>query len=527
MKFDPIRTFGALLGALLTVACGETPVASNYQLTLVPQALDGQDPFLGEPMVKLMTQEPGAEPVFQVLGPATGSFELGEQPPLAPGSIIGLTLEEGGAEDASLDPGRLVAWGAVGLVDGLGVDQPPLQLDVLVPIVDELATLGRIAESRRTMLGAAAQVPGTGEVFLFGGCTDPLALSNTSTTRILRMAPVDEGDWEFDTLDAKLPALEGGPGRVAFAAAPVLDEDGVWRILVAGGRASQSEYNPSAYSRWMGLFDPTSQEWVWEKAKGLSVGRTEHMMVPLEGGKVLIVGGWGQVFGDAATFDLYDPSRRQVVASGDLPGTGTIGTMAASLGVDGALVCGGADAPNATVPYAPLAGCARISAAGEVFQAAELPIPLAFGGMVGLGDGRVLVTGGVDVGVPNEQVVPALQRAFVYENNKWREVGELAAPRAHHVMVPLGDGGALVIGGSEDGGLVFPRPLLPRNCMERFDPRANTFQETSCGDTGRGALPTLAWSAGEHAFLLEGFFSDFNVVEGGRVFGIVGLAPSF
>lgn len=494
---------------------------SDYTLTLTPRVIDGQDPFAGSATVKLWVQAPGEEPVVTFVGGADGSTEMTEQPPIATGSRVGLVVEANGADDGSWSPAALQAWGATEVDEELGKGTGEVTLTVLVPAAYQVGAMDRLTDARSSFHTAAAMLP-SGDVLLFGGARYH-DLSGEESDRILRLTDVNNGDWSFTPVGTKLP------DALAGRSATMVEVEGRPMVFVAGGGVRLGDtYSNTELSQWAGLYDPENDAWYWDKAKALPDGFAEHRAVAMANGNVLIVGRHPVLVMEAALFAVFDPDTQKIVADGTLDGLGSLGIMAAPLGLDGALVCGGAliQDRDFTQPVAPVDACVRVDLQGSVRSADSLPQPTAWGSMVGLADGSVLLTGGLHQPAMQFESAAASGQALRYANGKWKDTAQsLKLPRTHHVSVPMFDGGAMVIGGTGRGG-VFRGDAFDRvQCAERFDPASESFKQVGCDGAGANAQPAVAWAAGRGAFVLEGWHNDEGSAEGGKLYGWIGGGP--
>jgi hypothetical protein len=504
---------------VVVAGCGAEPdLASNYTLNLVPRVLDGQEPFADGATVKLWVEAPGAEPEILYGGVADRGIELVERPPIPAGSRVGLVVEEDGEASDQYDPGRLQAWGWTTLVDELALGGDAATVQVTVPESYALGALDKLAASKAAILSAPVMIPG-GDVLLFGG-TSYATSSTAITDRILRLRDNDAGDWSFGSA-GKLPA-----GPLMGVAAAVAERAGEARVVVAGGSFGRQgdAYGPDDCVAWGGVFDPVTETWPVDRPRLLSEPMCDATALALNNGHVLIVGSFTYLIDKYASYLLYDPFDERIVAEGVLDGVGSLGVMAAARGNEGALVCGGSVLTQvaADTPIEPLASCYRLDLQGTAFPATPLPQAVAFGSMVGLSSGQVLLTGGMDRVLNDRQAAPASGSAWLFDGSGWGQVGDLKLPRAFHRSVPMHDGGALLVGGAGSGGLWTREATSPVDCVERFNPETGQFQQRGCSAAGSGAVPGVAWWPGDGAFGLEGYD---ELGDGGRSYGLIGVGP--
>lgn len=194
----------------------------------------------------------------------------------------------------------------------------------------------------------------------------------------------------------------------------------------------------------------------WSAAGNFTTARLSHAASLLPSGKVLIVGGVGDV-GGLSSAALYDPTNNTWSATAGLGSIGRDGTTATLLLSGKVLVAGGNDTGNGArtrlvALYDPVnATWTNVASMilSRVFHTATL-----------LPSGKVLVVGGFGGAATAELYDPAL--------NVWSSAGTLAAERAQHTATLLPSGKVLVAGGWDGTTLVF-------NSAELYDPSTNTW----------------------------------------------------
>ena len=240
-------------------------------------------------------------------------------------------------------------------------------------------------------------------------------------------------------------------GRTGFAkgdtASVLLDG----RVFLAGGvdDSGGSEVLLARAER----FDPMTQTFA-ACAATLGAARTSHTSSVLQDGRVLLVGGRGTA-GALASVEIYDPvsdtlSAAAVLSSARSQHTATVLSDGRVLVVGGVSIDDPAD-PFATLVSAPTSTEVYDPAVNAWNAGPDLPTGLIGHAAVLLGDGRVLISGGIE-----------LTSLFGFPSQKWTAnchladpvAGTLSAaaplpsPRANHAaIVPQSDGRALAIGG--------------------------------------------------------------------------------
>ena len=200
---------------------------------------------------------------------------------------------------------------------------------------------------------------------------------------------------------------------------------------------------------------PTMAESAWRPGASMNHARAGHTATLLPDGRVLVVGGQGDVT-TLATAEVYDPASGtwRVTASMTVPRWG----HSATLLPDGrVLVVGGTRSDRL--------------AAGEIFDAVTETWTSAGGAGATYGhtatllrDGRVLVLGGI-WGPGNFTYEPA--------TGTWSPAGALIVRRGSHTATRLEDGRVLVVGGFAEYG--FPTDNDAVMLVEMYDPEPNQW----------------------------------------------------
>ncbi len=291
-----------------------------------------------------------------------------------------------------------------------------------------------------------------------------------------------------------------GTGRLGHVAVALTNGD----VLVAGGSggsgSSTAVAPPEVYSLASGTFSP---------AGAMATHRWfGHTGTRLADGRVLIVGGVGQVSGGdnvtVASAELYNPATRAFSATGGMsvPRSGHTATLLSDGRV---LIAGGRNAdqalgtaeiynpatgafapavgmiaarsahsatllPNSTVLVAggldnaqlPLSTTEIYSGSSGTFAAGDNMISMRQGhAAVRLPAGTVLLVGGGDLG--------PTASAEIYDpaTGRFTQTGGLSAPRDGGAFAPLADGRVLAAGGDDPG------------TCEIYDPAAGSFRPTA------------------------------------------------
>jgi len=241
------------------------------------------------------------------------------------------------------------------------------------------------------------------------------------------------------------------------------------RVLVAGGfdagdiaLASADLYDPTT-----GAFSPTGP---------LAVPRGYDTATRLSDGRVVIVGGnprqWQFEGPFLASAELYDPNTGTFGPTGSLATARNLHT--ATLLADGRVLITGRNDTEAhslasAEIYDPKTG--TFSATGSLATAR------AFHTATLLADGRVLIAGGTSAGWDGH---PFLKSAEMYDpkTGRFTGTGPMAVARGSHTAALLGDGRVLITGGTDIG----TRSL---RTAELYDPNTGTFSATAPMAAGR------------------------------------------
>lgn len=264
------------------------------------------------------------------------------------------------------------------------------------------------------------------------------------------------------------------------------------RVLVAGGCVTDG---CAVATRDTALIDSSGNE----AAAGppLDAPRTSHTATVVEGGRVLIIGGFlGEGAGVTGSIEAFD---------GDMSVVGSLaqprGGHAASLLADGrVLVVGGWIASGTYTDVVEI-----VDPAGTVQTAQPLPWSADALEATSLPDGRVLVAGG------QEARGTATSNAAIYDaaTDHWSIVEPMATPRFKHFAVLLSDGRVLVGGGTPDDQTLLSTTELFDPYTERFSPGPDMLE-------ARYKLPGGAVALPETRALIAGGGSSAEIVDVAR-----------
>ena len=509
-----IRHTPFCLITLALTACGGD-LESDYVLDLVPHVLSGQAPFEGERVLKLVVGDAAGETTISYLGPVNGEATLDNMPPIAEGGWVGIVVENAGGATGEYNQSELVAWGSAALPEALGLGGQTVEVDVLVAETGKVGDLGSLGDNQ-VRFNAAGAITSTGRVVLLCGTED--LLTTIADDRVYQLPTVDAGRWSFD----KVGNLPDG-GLIGLRAVSTI-VDGQELIVVTGGRFDQSNVGADSSDSLL-IWDPATDSFSYgdkDNHTNLLVGRSEHAMVAMQNGRVLIFGGFTN--GLTNSIEMFNPKSKAIerINGEDF---GTVYPAGTALGAAGALLCGGGTVGGESQPSAsPVDACNLVNLQGLVSDGPNLPTRSMGLAMATLADGRVLVTGGVTTTAAFQSAVPATNAAWLYNGSTWNTLPQsMAYPRALHKIVPLPNGDAIVVGGTTYGGGLFARLEEAVTCPEYFDGKSQTFSQLPCTGAGAGANPVASWSDTKGGFVLAG--EDDLGGSDGAAFGFIGFPP--
>ena len=245
----------------------------------------------------------------------------------------------------------------------------------------------------------------------------------------------------------------GSMGTMRVGATATLLNDG--KVLVTGG-----ENAPQPPLATAELFDPTTG--TFTPTGSMGTARVYHTATLLKDGKVLVTGGFDANGNVLTTAELYDPTTGAFAPTGSMQ----TGYQAATLLNNGkVLMTGGLDANRNPLTTAELFDqtSGSFTPTGSMGTARDNRVATL------LNDGRVLVAGGWD-GSPTGGF---LATAEIYDpvSGSFAPTGSMAIRRDNHTATLLSDGKVLVTGGVDVNGNALAE-------AELFDPTTGTFTPT-------------------------------------------------
>ena len=229
----------------------------------------------------------------------------------------------------------------------------------------------------------------------------------------------------------------------------------------------------------------------------MTTARSSHTATLLNGGEVLVAGGYGDA-GGLATAELFAPASGTFTATGSMA-TGRSGQTATVLTNGKVLVAGGG---NATAELFDLAN-------GSFSPTGNMEASRSSQTATLLKDGKVLVAGGSDVnGNPL-----ATAELFDPASGTFTPTGSMIAAHYGHTATLLNNGKVLVAGGTGVSG----NALNPLATAELFDPASGTFAATASMETPRSAHTATLLSNGT-VLVTGGLDVAFNVLATAEIF---------
>lgn len=351
-------------------------------------------------------------------------------------TITGMSDIRGSTTAVRLTDGRvLVAGGGDGNVALSGTD-------VFNPMSNTWASAGAMNEARR---GNETVLLKDGRVLTAGGLQGSTVLAsveiwNPATSTWTLAAPM-----HTSRLNEILITLSDG------------------RVLAAGGLVSASATTSSAE-----VYDPAANTWTVVPG-GMLQSRSDAGAALLDGGRVLIAGGYSQTSGSTpnplSETELFDPAASLFVRGAAMVNQRADLTLTALQNGE-VLAAGGFSSSavlNTAERYNPANSTwnlvAGMSQQREQASASLLP------------NGYVLVSAGESADVSNGVLSSrtSLTTAEVYKpsTNQWLETSAMRCPRSTQAQVTLSSGNALVVGGE---GLSPGQGVAHQNCAELYTP---------------------------------------------------------
>ena len=285
-------------------------------------------------------------------------------------------------------------------------------------------------------------------------------------------------------------------------------------VVLAGGGATDPAGNPIVAVD-LRRFDPQTQSFSVIPGAQLSHERGAATATGLLDGRVLYLGGSDGSGAARDTGDLFDPVAGTVTATASMsvPRVGHTATLLA----DGRVfVAGGITFID---PNDPIASINSVTPRTEIYNPStnswsngpNLPDPRAGHAASRLNDGRVLVTGGVEVPSVFGLPFPAFSndcQLYNPANNSLSGTGDFGGDRSLHSQITLADGRVLVAGGA-DGNLL-TQNFSPLESCWTFSATAGGWTQVADLDTARAFANLHELPSGE--VLAIGGFTTVDVI---------------
>lgn len=334
---------------------------------------------------------------------------------------------------------------AVAVQDSLGRNAAPQNFTIVV-LSKGFTPTGSMGSGRD---GHTATLLNNGKVLVTGGTSATADLATAELFDPTAGTFTATGSMESPRISHTATLLAGG------------------RVLITGGYGGGTEFATAE------LYDPSSG--AFAATGSMETTRQWHTATLLKDGKVLITGGIDSTAAPLATAEIFDPANGAFTATGSM-GTARYSHTATFLPDSGkVLITGGG---SATVElFDPTTGSFSPTgsmASARTWHAATLE------------NGKVLVTGGTDVGGK------ALATAEIFDpaSGTFAPTGSMGTVRYIHTSTLLSDGKVLVTGGLANAS-------TPLSAAELFDPSSGTFTATADMGAARASHTATLLTNGE------------------------------
>lgn len=292
------------------------------------------------------------------------------------------------------------------------------------------------------------------------------------------------------------------------------------RILQTGG------YTIAGQIDTFSAFDPQTEEF---SAVGgqMQNFRTQHTATTMNDGRVLLVGGADSFSNVFDTVDIWDPATNTCTPAPPISLKRCRHT--ATLLPDGrVLITGGIGNFSGDV----LTALNSTEATCEIFDpttdtwsaAASMALPRVGHAATLLGDGRVLVTAGIEVATSFGLPIPSISNTatrYDHTTDQWLATASMPHQCGLHAQLTLANGDAVTIGGA-DGNLL-TQSLFPIANTAMYDHQNNTWSATASLNYAR-AIPSVV-TAGLNLVVASGFETMDLISLQGKAVGQYETAP--
>ncbi|MDF1797782.1 MAG: kelch repeat-containing protein [Planctomycetota bacterium] len=300
--------------------------------------------------------------------------------------------------------------------------------------------VGTLSATIDSRQGHTATLLDDGRVLIIGG-DEPDSLDNKTAIATTEI------------YDPQTQSFTAGPNLTQARSTHTATKLADGRVLVTGGYPT---YGPGIASATAEVFDPVSG--TFSAVASPSIGRTLHTATLLADGRVLVVGGgtkfdFNDIFGSLATVvettELYDPVADSWSAGPNLPGP-RFAHQASRLGDGRVLISSGVEVGDLFgIPVPGITtDCHRYDPGTGLFMnTAPMPAGRAYHGQITVPSGDAMVMGGATgdfIGL----VFTTHTDVFTYNHlaNAWTNAGDLSVARAYPNPVDTGSGIAVIAG---------------------------------------------------------------------------------
>ena len=263
------------------------------------------------------------------------------------------------------------------------------------------------------------------------------------------------------------------------------------RVLLVGGYDDPAPGTTHERDSFV-VFDPQDESFT-ELPDLMSTTRAAHASAKLADGRVLVIGGANAAGGAQNTADIWDPATEKPTPT-PLMNEARIFPTATLLNDGRVFVAGGIGSFDFSDVVGALSSARRSTEIYDPVTDTWTPGPDLPKGRVGhraslLGDGRVLITGGLEVTVVFGVPVPNISsdcRRYDPGTDTILSTASFTGQRALHGQVTLNNGDALIAGGGDGSLLTLVAAGLDTTRV--YDHQADVWTNTAPLNTARGYL---------------------------------------
>ncbi|HEU4418275.1 MAG TPA: kelch repeat-containing protein, partial [Planctomycetota bacterium] len=216
----------------------------------------------------------------------------------------------------------------------------------------------------------------------------------------------------------------------------------------------------------------------------MTTARALHLAVPLTDNRVLLIGGVNAAGATLSSCEIYDPATNSYAATGSMV-TPRVLHAACRLADGRVMVAGGTSTVLPDVLTAISSALSSVEiwdpTTGLWTGANAIGGPRLAPALTLLSNNQVMVSGGVQYApiltIPNANSVATVQR-WNPATGTWGSGASMPTPRAghHYNQVTLADGRVLMTGGINITSILTAATTTPTNAAEAYNPVTNTWQ---------------------------------------------------